>query len=480
MTPSASAEPRTPSPSRPSTRGLVDSPFSDYYTDSSAFSPDPPPQFAQFASPAQRKLLTRLNRIGTQILKRTQSEDANSVLSRELDILESAVGAPIPRTREGDDVVDSALFMDEDDGDIESSDDEEEEGQEQGQGGQEEMTESRNGLGARMSSSPESELLDSPVEEQQHQEELEHDMSGKVVMDAEDAHALVARVTKVASELRERFEETKHMNDLMVTKMETASNEVLHLRSENEALRADLSFDHSELLFLKLQLKAVELAIDAHADGDKQFTNNLSKSLTDGIEKWKSDWQDVDLKFKARRAKYGMTEPPEEQTSPSPKTFDEDGHIKMPEVMKAKMPKKILSITRPHNTRSFTAPPPMQNQPPTPPLTARDGESNGDEDEQAAILESQKALDSDAITTSDEEEEDDMDDLSDGDEEEEEENDEDEDGDDDDDDDEASVDEEEDVDELEAAAPEKTPFQELWDSLTEFVGMARGDDDDDD
>lgn len=399
-------------------------------------------------------------------MKRTQSDDASRLLSRQMDMLESAVGAPVARTREGDEIGDSALFMDEDDdGDIENSDDEDVRDQIE----VEEMSEARNGLGTglRMSSSPESELLDSPIkdDEVQGSQEAAIDLSGKLVIDAEEAQALVARVTKVASELQQRYEETKHMNDIVVTKMESATNEVLHLKSENEALRASLSFDHSELLFLKLQLKGIELTADALADGDQRSNSNLSKDLADGIERWKSDWKDVDLKFKARRATYGMDKPPEKPTSTDLKDFGDDEHITMSEVMKAKLPKKIISIKRPQTGRSFTVPPPRPLELPTPSVTTVDEESP-DQEEEAAILEQQRDLDADAITTSsegwyDEEKEDEEDD--------------------DDDDVEARAseddigDKEADLDAVEDVEPEKSPWEELWDDLTAFVGMQRDD-----
>src|ERR1700761_3155037 len=98
--PSGSPKPRTPSPSsrskNPSARALIDSPFSDYWTDSSPVTFSPSVGNAQpledgEASPAQRRLLSRLSRIGAQMLQRTPSDDA----TRLLDVLESAVSAPI-------------------------------------------------------------------------------------------------------------------------------------------------------------------------------------------------------------------------------------------------------------------------------------------------------------------------------------------------------------------------------------------------
>ena len=133
------------------------------------------------ASPAQRRLLSRLSRIGAQMLQRTPSDDA----TRLLDVLESAVSAPIATTREGDGVGDSGIFVEDDEEeegyrrpDVESSSSSEEE-QDDGEANEvESVRESRNGLGMRMSDSPESEVLDSPVDagEEEDEEEEHHEV----------------------------------------------------------------------------------------------------------------------------------------------------------------------------------------------------------------------------------------------------------------------------------------------------------------
>ncbi|MBE7179679.1 MAG: hypothetical protein INR71_00440 [Terriglobus roseus] len=378
---------RTPSPSpsrladhRP--KGLFDSPFSDYHTDTSpVFSPT-----ARFTSPFQQKLLTRLNRIGTQVLRRSLSDDASKDIEVGLDALENRIQAPEVKSRESADVADSGLFVDDDEDEADAEDDDVYDSQEDSS--DDDMVKSRDGLGLRMSSSPESELLESPFDSASVRSAL----ANKVVMDNEEALALVARVTKVAKELRERHEEVRHLNDQMVGRLENASNEVLHLRSENEALRADLSFDHSELLFLKLQLKAVQLSIEPHIPADGQYTSSVSKSLSEGLERWKKDWKDVDLKFQARRARYAMADPPastNDDTATSIRTT-RSGSQQRPAATELRLPTRIVAIRRPNAPRSFTSPPvktvsPAPAEPLTPDLTS------GSEDEHDVFTEHKEA-----------------------------------------------------------------------------------------
>jgi len=89
-------------------RILFDSPFSDYYTDTS-LSPDPSP------SPAQKALLTRLAAIGQQILRKDPSAQKFRWINERLDGVEEVFAAPESQTRQPPELEDSGLFMDGDD-----------------------------------------------------------------------------------------------------------------------------------------------------------------------------------------------------------------------------------------------------------------------------------------------------------------------------------------------------------------------------
>lgn len=83
--------------------------------------------------------------------------------------------------------------------------------------------------------------------------------------------------------------------------------------------RTDLSFDHSELLFLKLQLKALEVQSLPHL--------NLAQAhhLHEGVERWKLDWEDVDRRLRDRRGRYDKGAEIGSYKGSSKKTHDEDG-----------------------------------------------------------------------------------------------------------------------------------------------------------
>ena len=100
-------DPETPPPRSLSPRRhiLFDSPFSDYYTDTS-LSPDPSP------SPAQKALLTRLAAIGQQILRKDPSAQKFRWINERLDGVEEVFAAPESQTRQPPELEDSGLFMD--------------------------------------------------------------------------------------------------------------------------------------------------------------------------------------------------------------------------------------------------------------------------------------------------------------------------------------------------------------------------------
>lgn len=87
-------------------------------------------------------------------------------------------------------------------------------------------------------------------------------------------------------------------NDLLLSRLEDAVAKLLKLRSENEGLRADLSFDHSELLYVKLEFQALEIKVAPYTD---QFPD---KGLLDDFERWKGDYKDAYKHLLTRREKY--------------------------------------------------------------------------------------------------------------------------------------------------------------------------------
>ena len=73
----------------------------------------------------------------------------------------------------------------------------------------------------------------------------------------------------------------------------------MRLRSDNASLCSDISSDHSDLLYLKLRLDNLEAQVASHINDDCYCRGN--QELTDGIDRWKSEWDCVDAKLRCRR-----------------------------------------------------------------------------------------------------------------------------------------------------------------------------------
>ncbi|KAF1991462.1 hypothetical protein K402DRAFT_368059 [Aulographum hederae CBS 113979] len=295
--------PRTPE--RPLDHRPVDSPFSDYYTEP-AFSPDP---FTS-SGPLQKNLIHRLSTIAGQIVRNQPDEQFAAFLNAKLDNLESILAAPDSQSRKPE-IDDSGLFLGDD--------------------------ETGEGLG--IETTIENDVDDHHGREYGHSDvsdttDSSHDIS------AQEMQAMVERVAAVSQQLRLRYEEVKHLNDLAIVRIESSTAENLRLRSENDSLRSDISFDHSELLFLKLQLRAIEAQAEAVLD------RSTDASLMESIERWKLDYKDVDKRFKARRISYksDSVEEVNRPASPGTKVYERRGKNGEIEYVTTR---KILTITRP-------------------------------------------------------------------------------------------------------------------------------------
>ncbi|KAF4546864.1 Hypothetical protein D9617_139g092470 [Elsinoe fawcettii] len=122
-----------------------------------------------------------------------------------------------------------------------------------------------------------------------------------------EAQAVLERVSRANIDLRQRFEEMRELNDQHAYQVEESTREALNLRSENESLKSTIAFDHSELLFLKLQLKALEVQAEDEDEEETEEQRDKRVTLEDGIDQWKSDWDDVDARQRARRSKHRVT-----------------------------------------------------------------------------------------------------------------------------------------------------------------------------
>ncbi|KAL9068053.1 MAG: hypothetical protein Q9157_006617, partial [Trypethelium eluteriae] len=222
-----------------------DSPFSDYFTES------PMDSSTHAPTVTQRKVVQRLNNIAARILRKEPTENTYDLLHKNIDSIEEALGEVVSQTRQPADIGDSGLFMPDDDDNDNADDD----------------PFSPPTFSSPAPSDKPPAVLDSPpltrTDSAQSHSELAPSPASTSSADAlsSTARALLTRVTNAASQLRCRLAEVQHAHDVHIEQLDAASHEILGLRSANEALRQDLAFDHSELLFLKLQLRALEVQV---------------------------------------------------------------------------------------------------------------------------------------------------------------------------------------------------------------------------
>ncbi|KAF1808554.1 hypothetical protein P152DRAFT_462420 [Eremomyces bilateralis CBS 781.70] len=285
--------PTTPPPrTMPQSARLMDSPYSDYYTDLS-ISPDTDPRDSHRftvengklgypviphtlqessideissspieppANTPQRALLQRLRDIAICIHERENlTEEQTALLNSRVENIESDLTAPISQTKEAV-LGDSGLFIDdEDDLEFEETDGSDEHGDGNGVGQFENSDsdvapEDIKELGRRVSYSDKSLAATSHLSRSSKKAGLFFPARA-----LEEQHELVARISRAATELRARYEEIKHLNDMNTLRLDTAATRIIDLQAENEALRKASELDHSELFYLKLQLRASDL-----------------------------------------------------------------------------------------------------------------------------------------------------------------------------------------------------------------------------
>ena len=285
--------PVTPAKSeRPQSSMLHDSPFSDYFTDEarSTFqhTPERAAMYDEPSSEAQQ-LLVRLNNLQSTLMRGGSEREALNIVGRRMSLIELELNALHSQTRLPAELEDSGLFLDDDEVEMHEID----------------RDNTPNGYTASVLPSA---GLDGAFD---HRDEMELDwgrrpsQTDKLLL---EARSTLDAVTKAQEQLRQRHEELRELNDNHVIQIEERDEELEKLRSENEALKSDLGFDHSELLFLKLQYKALEVDVDGAESDEDHEKQEKRGSLLDQLDRWRSDWHDVEDRFKRRRKRYGVLE----------------------------------------------------------------------------------------------------------------------------------------------------------------------------
>jgi len=155
------SHPSTPQ-HRTATRSLWPSPaFSDYFSGQDDNSPTL--MDGAKVTPLQQRILFRLNQIGQQVLRADPGDQTPSILDAELDHIQQMLNAPESQSRAPAEMADSGLFIDDD--------------------------------------------VDDDIKEEGIVEE--NDISEQNAFDLREGREIVARVSKVTEELKERYEELK-------------------------------------------------------------------------------------------------------------------------------------------------------------------------------------------------------------------------------------------------------------------------------
>ncbi|KAK5112156.1 hypothetical protein LTR62_004499 [Meristemomyces frigidus] len=258
-----------------------DSPFSDYFTDD-ARSIENISGGAVYNAPSSQtqQMLVRMSKLQAQLMRAgEEGQDVLNIVGRKLNEIESGIDALHSQTRIGADMDDSGLFMDD----------------------EEERDVSRPGsVGTAWR--PRLEEID-VITPEERQAERDYQLV--------EAQRVLESVTRAQEELRQRHKELVELNNTHVEEIEDREQEMGRLRSENETLRADLQLDHSELLFMKLQIKALEEELDEEEENDSPVGKpSIRRPRRDQIladmNQWRNDWYNVAARFRRRRSKYGL------------------------------------------------------------------------------------------------------------------------------------------------------------------------------
>ncbi|KAI7086974.1 hypothetical protein KC356_g4512 [Hortaea werneckii] len=288
---------------------LQDSPFSDYFTDdarsvdtsaggkSSRYSGSGSGVGAgAWLSEEGQDLLARLGKLQTRVMRAEEGEQdgVRRIVERKVREVEQELEDWYRRPGSAD--LEDSGFIDE-------------EGEEVGG-----ASEGVEGLGLH------------GVSERPASEDVEQEDSSSQRVDSESDHQLsearqiLENVTKAQEELRKRYTELRLLNDQHLEQLESNETEIETLRSENESLRSDLGFDHSELLFLKLQMKAIEVEVEdldktaSQSQKPSNYAGHGGKDARRGqilqeMDQWRNDWQDVNGRLKRRLSRYGVLSP---------------------------------------------------------------------------------------------------------------------------------------------------------------------------
>ncbi|KAL2882477.1 hypothetical protein SGCOL_002217 [Colletotrichum sp. CLE4] len=107
---------------------------------------------------------------------------------------------------------------------------------------------------------------------------------------ASEAAKLNIELESLVTNLKARQEESEHIHQLLVTRAERAAQRIIFLQGRVQSLEEELQENDSELSYLRLGLKAIEVQCPTDIDDD----------LAQSIQNWKTDW----TALKRKRSKH--------------------------------------------------------------------------------------------------------------------------------------------------------------------------------
>ena len=295
MAPNHTAVPHTPARNRLSSSAMLhDSPFSDYFTDESrSVGRSGKEVAAAYHTPSSdtQTLLVRLGRLQQHLMRDGDSDrDAVEIVRRKL----SEVDHELANLHSQSNIEDSGFI---DDDGIEGTDGERPDA----------LLRSR----SSMDNSAVASTMDADLEkhyrlrETQRQAEYDYQLL--------ESQRVLDSVTRAQTQLRQRYEEARALNDQHIYELSERDIEQERLQAENETLKGDLVSDHSELLCLRSQMKALSVEVGKLRKSEviggegKQIARPVSSNaVKKDVEKWSSDWREVDARMKGRRDAHGV------------------------------------------------------------------------------------------------------------------------------------------------------------------------------
>ncbi|KAK7524859.1 hypothetical protein IWZ03DRAFT_35215 [Phyllosticta citriasiana] len=270
--------PATP-PARPV---LHDSPFSDYYTDSS------PVMLAQ-TSKTQNALVNRLSQLAVQFTRQDVPHDVAHHVQATLDHIYALFTVPDTQTRQPADLEDSGLFIDEDSpcpsktryDPPATTDNDDENG--------EVHEELDDVYGNMLKMSQELRQTFSGLQENEHSlmEDLVDSMEEGEMLRTENA------------DLRSKLNLIQRQADLLSEQVNGLRAKNKMVTAENHDLREDLHHEFNQLLNLRLHLIEIEFEC-ARTLAGRERNDALAKS----IAYWRDEWDALSQHFQSRNQQY--------------------------------------------------------------------------------------------------------------------------------------------------------------------------------